>query len=58
VLPIGSFNPSYGTTLSLPSVLGRRGVSRIIEPEMSEEERKGLQRSADRLRDAVAHLKI
>lgn len=58
ILPIGSYHRNYGTTLSLPSVLGRHGVSRIIEPEMSDDERKGLQRSADRLRDAVAHLKI
>ena len=35
VIPIGSFNPDFGTTLSLPSVLGRNGVSRILMPEMS-----------------------
>jgi L-lactate dehydrogenase len=58
VIPIGSFNPRYGTTLSLPSVLGRSGVSRILEPQMSEDERQGLQRSADRLREAVARLKL
>src|SRR5438105_4418081 len=34
-IPIGSFNPRYGVTLSLPSVLGRQGVTRILEPEMS-----------------------
>ena len=53
VIPIGSFNQRYGTTLSLPSVLGRSGVIRVLEPEMSEEEQQGLQRSADRLREAV-----
>jgi L-lactate dehydrogenase len=58
VIPIGSFNAKYGTTLSLPSVLGRGGVSRVLEPEMSEDEKQGLQRSADRLREAVAQLKI
>jgi len=57
VMPVGAFNPKYGTTLSLPSVLGRTGVSRILEPEMSEAEQQGLQRSADRLRDALARLK-
>ena len=30
VMPVGAFNPNYGTTLSLPSVLGRAGVSRIL----------------------------
>jgi L-lactate dehydrogenase len=57
VMPVGAFNPKYGTTLSLPSVLGRTGVSRILEPEMSEAEQQGLQRSADKLRDALARLK-
>jgi len=58
VIPVGSFNPKYGTTLSLPSVLGRSGVRRILEPEMSEDERQGLQRSADRLREAAGRLKF
>lgn len=55
--PIGSFNPIYGVTLSLPSVLGHEGVTRILEPEMSEEERNALQRSAETLRNALAQLK-
>jgi L-lactate dehydrogenase len=58
VLSVGSFNPGYGTTLSLPTVLGRAGVIRVLEPEMSEDEKQGLQRSADRLREAVARLRI
>ena len=58
VIPIGAFNPKYGTTLSLPSVLGRAGVSRIFEPEMSEDELQGLKRSAGRLRDALARLTV
>jgi L-lactate dehydrogenase len=57
VIPIGSFNPRYGTTLSLPSVLGRTGVIRVLEPEMSEDERQRLQLSADRLREAVGRLR-
>lgn len=54
VIPIGSHNPKYGVTLSLPSVVGRCGVSRILEPEMSPEERQGLERSAETLRKAAA----
>ncbi len=54
VIPIGSYNPKYGVTLSLPSVLGRQGVAQILEPEMSEQERQGLQRSAETLRRAFA----
>jgi L-lactate dehydrogenase len=44
--------------VSLPSVLGRAGVTRILEPEMSEEERQALERSAARLREAVTRLEV
>jgi L-lactate dehydrogenase len=54
VIPIGSYNRKYGVTISLPSVLGRQGVTQILEPEMSEAERLGFLRSVDVLRDAVA----
>jgi L-lactate dehydrogenase len=56
IIPIGSYNPQYGVTISLPSVLGRQGISRIIEPEMSEEERQGFQRSAEILRNAASRI--
>ena len=52
VIPIGAFNPKFGATLSMPGILGRKGVSRILEPAMSEDELQGLQRSADRLKAA------
>jgi L-lactate dehydrogenase len=53
VIPIGSFNQKFGVTLSLPSVLGRHGVSEILEPEMSAEERQALEKSAETLRGAL-----
>jgi L-lactate dehydrogenase len=56
VIPIGSYNPEYSVTISLPSVLGRQGVSQILEPEMSEQERQGFHRSAAILRNAVARI--
>jgi L-lactate dehydrogenase len=56
VIPIGSYNPQYGVTISLPSVLGRQGVIQILEPEMSQQERQGFQRSVDVLRNAVARI--
>jgi L-lactate dehydrogenase len=56
VIPIGSYNPKYGATISLPSVLGRQGISQILEPEMSEEEQRGFQRSAEVLRNAAARI--
>jgi L-lactate dehydrogenase len=52
VVPIGVFNPKFGVTLSMPGILGRSGVSRILEPAMSEEELEGLQRSAETLKAA------
>jgi L-lactate dehydrogenase len=58
VIPIGSFNSRYGVTLSLPSVLGRQGVAQVFEPEMSEDERQALSRSAEALRAATARIKI
>ncbi|HYL33368.1 MAG TPA: hypothetical protein VEU53_09520, partial [Stellaceae bacterium] len=58
VMPVGTFNARYGTTLSVPSVLGRTGVSRVLEPEMSEAEAQSLQRSADRLRGVLQALKV
>jgi L-lactate dehydrogenase len=56
VIPIGSYNQRYGVTLSLPSVLGREGVVRILEPEMSPGERQGLERSAETLRSARSRM--
>jgi L-lactate dehydrogenase len=56
VMPIGSFNPTYGVTLSLPSVLCHKGVDRILEPEMSVMEKSALKRSADTLKAALAQL--
>jgi L-lactate dehydrogenase len=54
VVPIGSYNARYGVTLSLPSVVGRTGVIEILDPDMSEEERAGLARGAENLKQALA----
>jgi L-lactate dehydrogenase len=56
VIPIGCYNPVYGVTMSLPAIVGRQGVVRILEPEMSADERQALQRSADALKSALAHV--
>jgi L-lactate dehydrogenase len=58
VIPIGSYQPRYGVTLSLPSVLGRAGAVQVLEPEMSQAERQALQRSADTLKAAGARMKL
>jgi L-lactate dehydrogenase len=53
VIPVGSSNPAYGVTLSPPSVVGRAGVERILEPSMTDGEQQVLQRSAEILRSAM-----
>jgi L-lactate dehydrogenase len=53
VFPVGSYNPRFGTTVSLPSVVGRQGVIEVLQPEMSDEERQGLEQSAARLKETV-----
>jgi L-lactate dehydrogenase len=58
VIPIGCYNPRYGVTLSMPSVVGREGVLRMLEPEMSDSEQKALQRSAETLKAASARMSI
>jgi malate/lactate dehydrogenase len=49
-IPIGSYQARHGVTLSLPSVVGRRGVVAVLEPDLSDEERRALERSAETLK--------
>jgi L-lactate dehydrogenase len=57
VIPIGSLQKRFGVTLSLPSIVGRSGVIEVLEPDMSDEERQGLEKSAEALKAALASLK-
>jgi L-lactate dehydrogenase len=52
VIPIGSYHDRFGVTLSLPSIVGRGGVIRSFEPEMSREEQQALMFGAANLRKA------
>jgi L-lactate dehydrogenase len=52
LLPVAVHHPQYGTTLSLPAVVGANGVERVVEPSMSTDERAALERSAAILRAA------
>ena len=56
-IPIGSFQREFGVTLSLPSVVGRGGVTAILPPELSAEERDGLRKSAENLRAALERVR-
>jgi L-lactate dehydrogenase len=53
VIPIGSYQEQFGVTLSLPSVVGRDGVSEVLMPALSDEERDGLAKSAAALKKAL-----
>jgi L-lactate dehydrogenase len=56
VIPIGSYNETFGVTLSLPSIVGREGVVRTFEPEMSPAEQHALVLSAANLRKAESRI--
>jgi L-lactate dehydrogenase len=53
VFPVGAHNPRYGVALSLPSVVGNAGITEVLWPEMSNDERRALERSAETLKSAV-----
>jgi L-lactate dehydrogenase len=53
VFPVGAYNQRYGVALSLPSVVGRQGVAEVFMPDMSADEARALEKSAETLRGAV-----
>ncbi len=60
VLPVSS--PQKGTlgisdiSLSLPTVVGKKGVVKVLEPSVSLEEREGLHKSAASLKDVFSQI--
>jgi L-lactate dehydrogenase len=56
VVPIGSYQEKFGVTLSLPSLLGREGVARVLMPTLAEDEARALDESAETLRRALRSL--
>jgi L-lactate dehydrogenase len=55
-IPIGSYQRELGVTLSLPSIVGRSGVTQVLQPELSTEEQAGLKKSAENLRTALQRI--
>ena len=51
-IPIGAYQEQFDVTLSLPAIIGRSGVVQVLEPDMTDAERKALEHSAERLREA------
>lgn len=56
IFPVASYNDSYKTTLSLPSVLGKNGVEQAHEPSMTKEEQAALDKSVETLRESVSQV--
>jgi len=60
ILPVSSVQQGAlgisGVSLSLPTVVGRLGVVKVIEPVVSEDERAGLQKSAESLESAFQQI--
>jgi L-lactate dehydrogenase len=57
VIPIGVYNPKLGVTLSLPSVVGRKGCLQVLEPPLSDDERIGLEKCIETLRKAQQRIR-
>ena len=53
VLPVASYRERYGVTIALPTVVGREGAAGVLEPSMSEQERRAFEQSAATLREAT-----
>jgi len=57
VVPIGVYNPKFGVTLSLPSIVGREGSLQVLEPSLSDDERINLTKSVKTLRKAQERIR-
>jgi malate dehydrogenase len=62
ILPCAAFlQGEYGMTglfLGVPCKLGRNGLERVIEVELTNDERASLQKSADAVREPMGALKL
>jgi len=55
VIPIGTYQPDYKVTFSLPSIVGFTGVTQILKPAMSVDEEEALQKCIMVLKKALPH---
>ena len=55
-VPIGAYQERYGVTLSLPSLFGLNGRTRVLMPALEPDEARALDKSAAALRDALQSL--
>ena len=62
LLPVAAYlNGEYGFRdiyLGVPAILGSRGLEKIVELELTTEEKAALARSADEVRKGIADLEL
>ncbi|HEX4733077.1 MAG TPA: hypothetical protein VH247_01585 [Thermoleophilaceae bacterium] len=58
VMPVAAYRARYGTTIAIPTVVGRDGAGDEFEPSMSADERRAFERSAATLREAVSGIGV
>ncbi len=56
VAPVGVFQRRFSVTLSLPAVIGRGGVSKVLTPSLSAVEGRALAKSAKFIADALSRV--
>jgi L-lactate dehydrogenase len=56
VAPVAVWQPQFGVTLSLPSIIGRRGVAEVLSPSLSEGEELLLKASGAAIAQALKNL--
>jgi len=49
-IPLHNFHGHSGVALSVPCVVGRRGVETVLQPKLSWEEKKALEKSVNTLK--------
>jgi L-lactate dehydrogenase len=57
VIPIGVYDPGLGITLSLPSVVGRKGCLQLLNPPLSSDEQINMDKCIERLRKAQERIR-
>jgi len=56
VAPVGIHHPDFSVTLSLPAIIKHGGISEVLKPRLSGQEKKALENSAKAITEALATL--
>ena len=58
VLPVCTFQPDLTVAVSLPSIVGREGVSAVLPVPLTEEEKQGFKKSVDNIASFVKEMQL